>query len=80
MLVLSPATLEDNMSDALLSPREAADMLGLKKMTLDCWRSNPASGPGLPFIRISGRCIRYRLSDIKQFLEDRTVRRGDPSA
>ncbi len=52
--------------DVLLSEVEAAKMLGLKRRTLQMWRF---TGSKLPFCRFSGRCIKYRLQDINEFIE-----------
>lgn len=56
-------------ADRLLTTAEAAAFLTLKKQTLNKWRMN---GEHLRFVRV-GRAIRYRLSDLQQFIEDRTT-------
>jgi excisionase family DNA binding protein len=52
-----------------LTPAQAADILGLSKGTLEVWRSTGRYN--LPFIKM-GRYVRYRLSDINEFIESRT--------
>jgi len=56
--------------DRLLTRQEAADMLGLKAQTLAIWASNGRHD--LPFIKV-GRSVRYRMSDIEQWLASRTA-------
>lgn len=55
----------------LLKRDEAADYIGVKESTLACWASSKRYG--LPLIRV-GRLVRYRRSDLDQFLESRTER------
>ena len=55
----------------LLSTKQAAEILGLQPQTLDYWR---VSGRGPAFIKIS-RTVRYRMSDIEEFIE-KNVRRS----
>jgi len=54
----------------LLNTTEAADYLQLRVNTLEIWRSTGRYG--LPYIRV-GRSIRYRRSDLDEFLRARTV-------
>lgn len=56
----------------LLTEEEAARMIGFSPRTLQGWRSNGVSG--LPFIRISRGCVRYRRSDIEGWVEDQVRR------
>ena len=53
----------------LLSPAEAAEILGLKVETLSVWRSTKRYP--LPFVRI-GRSIKYKAEDVLAFIEART--------
>ena len=59
---------------ALLTPEQVAEILHLKINTLAVWRSNRRYE--LPFIK-AGRRIRYRASDVENFLQKQTV---DPAA
>lgn len=57
-----------DMADRLLRPREAAAFLGLTPRFLEMRRFR---GGGPPFIRVSGRCVRYMLSDLLFWVEER---------
>lgn len=58
------------MLDKVLSPQETADYLGIATMTLWKWR---ASRPNdLPYIKV-GRFVRYRASDVENFLRKNTI-------
>ena len=57
------------MQQKLLTPDEVSNLLGVKKHTLAVWRSSGRYS--LPFIK-AGRLVRYRQSDIDQFLENQT--------
>ena len=61
----SPPRRED---DALLTPREAAEMLRVSPATLADWRVD-RRGPA--FIRF-GRVVRYRMSAIRAHLDSCT--------
>lgn len=67
-LLLDPSYLESAIDEF-----EAAKFLNTKVSTLRTWRSRPPPGGGPPFIRISGRHIKYRRSDLIQFLSARRV-------
>ncbi len=59
------------MADDLLDQRQAAVRLGLPSArTLEAWRHR---GYGPPFLRLSPRLVRYRASDIDQWLAARVV-------
>ena len=45
----------------LLDERAAAQALGLTPRTLQAWR---ARGGGPPYVRVSSRCVRYRVVDL----------------
>lgn len=53
----------------LVPEMEAADLLGLSIRTLQNWR---VRGGGPRFVRISARCIRYRIADIEEWISART--------
>ncbi len=55
---------------ALLTRRQAAEFLGLKPQTLEVWA---AKRTGPPFVRVGG-VVRYRQSDLDEWIESRTVR------
>ncbi len=62
------------MSQTTLSPLmnqdEAAGYLGLSARTLENWR---LKGGGPAFVRMSHRCIRYRLEALNLWLQSREV-------
>ena len=55
--------------DKLLGREEVALLLGLKSQTLAAWA---LTGRPLPYIKV-GRSVRYRVSDIDNFLRRQTV-------
>lgn len=55
----------------LLNTRDAAAYLGLSPSTLEHWRTEkPMRGPA--FVRL-GHQVRYRETDLVQFVEDQLV-------
>ena len=60
------------MEDTLLTPNQAAELLGVTRITLARWRKE---GNNLPFIRMGGR-IRYRRSHIEDWLSRHTEGAG----
>jgi excisionase family DNA binding protein len=56
--------------DALLSEAEAAAQLGVKKTTLQIWRSTKRYP--LPYVKV-GRLVRYRQSGLDAFIAARTM-------
>ena len=65
------------MTDDLLDQRQAATRLGLPSArTLETWRCR---GYGPPFLRLSPRLVRYRASDIDQWLAARVVGAPHPA-
>jgi predicted DNA-binding transcriptional regulator AlpA len=59
------------VTEKLLSPNQAAEILGIQPRTLDFWRQRGGVGP--KFIRYSARCVRYRLSDLQAWIASREV-------
>jgi len=57
----------------LLTADETGRLLGVKPQSLAIWRMN---GENLPFIKV-GRLVRYRRSDIENWLTSRTVAVGE---
>ena len=53
-------------TDSLETERAAADFLSVTTRALQKWRAN---GTGPKFVRISGRCIRYRRRDLIAWAE-----------
>lgn len=58
--------------ERLLTPRDVSAAIGVPEPTLRDWRTDDI---GPPFIRV-GRAVRYRLRDLEQWLDERTVRTG----
>ena len=54
----------------LLTPGEVAQITGLSVETLAQWRSQRR---GIPFVKVSRNCVRYRQSDLDHWLEERIV-------
>ena len=61
----------DPTSAALLTEKEAVRILGFSHRTLQAWR---VSGGGPKFIKVSSRCVRYRLADLRAWVEARVRR------
>lgn len=55
----------------LIDVREAARRLGLSKSTLDKMR---CTGSGPPFVRATGRAVRYDVNDLAEFASARRQR------
>jgi excisionase family DNA binding protein len=55
----------------LLSTEEVAEQTGLSVQTLAQWRSQKK---GMPYVKISRNCVRYRQSDLDGWLAERIVR------
>ncbi len=62
--------LDDRGSDGqqLLRQEEVAKILNLSPRTLEAWRHR---GGGPRYILLTPRCVRYKESDLNQFLEER---------
>lgn len=54
----------------LISVKEAAEMLGIKKKTLDIWRSTQRYF--IPYIKI-GSSIKYDINDVITFIQKNKV-------
>ena len=54
----------------LLTPEDVAEVTGLSPETLAQWRSQRR---GIPFLKISRNCVRYRQHDLDIWLADRLV-------
>jgi excisionase family DNA binding protein len=54
----------------LLTRDEAAELLGVKVQTLASWACSGRYN--LPMVKV-GKSVRYRLSDLEEFLAGRTV-------
>lgn len=54
----------------VMDEKDAAVFIGVSQKTLQTWRSR-RMGP--PYIRIARKCIRYRETDLKAFVDARVV-------
>jgi excisionase family DNA binding protein len=65
------------MSDGkiLLNTRELAALTGFSEGTLRHWVSERR----LPVVRLSTRCVRFRLSDIEEWLAEKVVGPDEPA-
>jgi hypothetical protein len=61
--------------DFLLTTQAVARLLAVNSYTLKAWRSRKYRvRPGLPFIRVGERFVRYSLRDVREYLSERIVR------
>ena len=61
--------IQKQTPNQLLSRKQAAEYLGVKENTLDIWACNKRYS--LPVIKV-GRLCKYRVSDLDNFLNERT--------
>lgn len=66
--------MEEFNKNRLLTRKEAADYLGVKEITLACWKSTKRYS--IPVVMV-GRLARYRFGDLLEFVEKRTVNKPD---
>jgi hypothetical protein len=71
-LLPMPSPQNSAERDPLLTEVGAADLLSLSIRTLQAWRSKKI---GPPFVR-AGRAVRYRHSDLNEWVTGQTVRHG----
>ena len=65
------------LSTKLLTPVEIAEITGLSIETLAQWRSQKR---GIPYVKVSRNCVRYRQIDLDQWVGEHIVRvEHDPS-
>lgn len=57
--------------NVLLTDEQAAEIIGLKVSTIRYWRY---TGEGPAFVKVGGKCVRYRLADINEWIESRLYR------
>jgi predicted DNA-binding transcriptional regulator AlpA len=55
----------------LLTTEDVAELTGLSVETLAQWRSQRK---GIPYLKISRNCVRYRQGDLDGWLSERIVR------
>jgi excisionase family DNA binding protein len=54
----------------LLTPQQASEVLQVSPETLNVWRATRRYK--LPYVKV-GRSVRYRLSDLEAFIQERLV-------
>jgi predicted DNA-binding transcriptional regulator AlpA len=76
-----PGPGDDNaarLSAKLLTAVEVAELTGLSTETLAQWRSQRR---GIPYVKVSRNCVRYRQIDLDQWVGEHIVRVDvDPNA
>ena len=60
----------------LITPEEAADILGVKITTLSVWRCNRRYS--LAWVKV-GRLVMYKRESVQEFIEARTHGNPDPA-
>lgn len=63
---------EFEFDDPLLRADQVAELLGMAEQTLAVWRhrkNNGMAAPDLAWIKVGRKAIRYRLSDVKKFID-----------
>lgn len=60
---------EDKTAPLLISPRLAAELLGVSEKTL--WNNTAPRGSGIPAVRL-GRSVRYSRVALEKWIESRT--------
>ncbi len=54
----------------LLTPGEFADLISVSEATVERWRGQ---GEGPPFVKVSGKVVRYRAADVQAYIDARVV-------
>lgn len=62
--------------NGLLTAEEVAEQVGLSVETLAQWRSQKK---GIPYVKISRNCVRYRQRDLDGWVVERIVRTDEAS-
>ena len=50
-------------------------MVGLKPSTLAAYRQGYVQGDPIPYVRLNGQCIRYKLSEVQAWIESKESER-----
>lgn len=67
---MQPTNTDSLPDSARIGTPGAAEFLGLSEKTLATWRSTGRYG--LRYIKV-GRCVQYRVGDLREFLNRRTA-------
>lgn len=62
--------MSDQPTKRLITPEEAAELLGVEVQTLAVWRTTGRYE--LPFVKV-GRSVRYKAADLEKWIERNTV-------
>lgn len=67
---------ETNLNEAerAITETEAAELMGLSKKTL---QNHRVAGRGCPYLKLSGRAVRYLVSDIQDYLMSKRIVPGE---
>ena len=71
--MMKPESNRNTNTAALLDEREAAAHVKITPRTLRLWRRNR----GLPYLRLTPRVIRFKLSDLDRWLAEHNVNATD---
>jgi predicted DNA-binding transcriptional regulator AlpA len=70
LVQVPPKSLPTEQRSRLLHAEEIAEITGLSVETLAQWRSQRR---GIPFVKLSRNCVRYRQQDLDRWLDERIV-------
>jgi predicted DNA-binding transcriptional regulator AlpA len=77
LVQVPPKSVPTEQRSRLLRAEDIAEITGLSVETLAQWRSQRK---GIPFVKLSRNCVRYRQADLDEWLNERIVRvEADPS-
>jgi predicted DNA-binding transcriptional regulator AlpA len=67
---MSTTSQSTDLTNRLVNEKEAAQFLGYTVRALQNWRLR---GGGPDFVKVSSRSVRYRVSDLSQWVDSRIV-------
>ncbi|MEF2736417.1 MAG: helix-turn-helix domain-containing protein [Bifidobacterium choerinum] len=59
--------------DVWLTPDDVARMMRVTRRTVSTWRYR---GTGPRYVHITHNCVRYRMSDVRKWIESKAQREG----
>ena len=60
--------------DILLTPDDVARMMRVSRRTVSTWRYR---GKGPRYVRVTHNCVRYRMSEVRKWLNDKETRESE---
>ena len=63
---------QENREDKLMNDIEVSEYLNISVVTLRKWRNKSNKNGKIPFIKVGKKLVRYRQSDIDEFLKQNT--------